>query len=191
MWAWREALFSTLRSMQMPNPVRFHIAADHDHARDAVERLFASVKQQLIAVLPNTSEILHIGATSVPGCLTKGDLDIVVRVERKDFHATEAALAARYARNSGSVRTNEFAAFEDDACTPHLGIQLTVKGGEFDVFHQFAAALRADPALVERYNELKRAHDGQPMDRYRAAKDAFVTDALRGRSAKRGDDRTE
>ena len=175
----------------MPNPDRFHIAADHDHARDAAERLFAAVKQQLIAVLPNTSEILHIGATSVPGCLTKGDLDIVIRVEREDFRVTDAALAVRYARNSGSVRTNEFAAFEDGACTPHLGIQLTVKGGEFDVFHQFAAALRADPGLVERYNELKRAHDGQPMDRYRAAKDAFVTDALRGRSAKRGDDRTE
>lgn len=115
----------------------------------------------------------------------------MVRVEREDFQVTDAAFVARYARNSGSVRTNEFAAFEDDASTPHLGIQLTVKGGEFDVFHQFAAALRADPTLVERYNELKRAHDGQPMDRYRAAKDAFVTDALRGRSAKRWDDRTE
>ncbi|WP_414531517.1 GrpB family protein [Rhodopseudomonas sp. G2_2311] len=44
--------------------------------------MFAAVKQQLIAVLPNTSELLHIGATSVPGCLTKGDLDIVIRVER-------------------------------------------------------------------------------------------------------------
>lgn len=170
----------------MPVPDRFHIAADHEHARDAAERLFAVVKQQLIAVLPKTSEFLHIGATSVPGCLTKGDLDIVVRVEREDFQATEAALAARYARNSGSVRTNEFAAFEDSACMPHLGIQLTVKGGEFDVFHRFAAALRADPALVRRYNELKRAYDGQPMDRYRAAKDAFVRDALRGVSAERG-----
>lgn len=127
----------------------------------------------------------------MPGCLTKGDLDIVVRVQREDFQAAEAALAARYARNSGSVRTNEFAAFEDETCTPHLGIQLTVKGGGVDVFHQFAAALRADPALVKRYNELKLAHDGQPMDRYRAAKDAFVTDALRLGSAERGDDRTE
>ncbi|MFT4277233.1 MAG: GrpB family protein [Rhodopseudomonas sp.] len=175
----------------MPIPDRFQIAADHHLARDAAERLFVAVQQQLVAVLPKTCELLHIGATSVPGCLTKGDLDIVVRVQREDFQAAEAALAARYARNSGSVRTNEFAAFEDETCTPHLGIQLTVKGGGFDVFHQFAAALRADPALVKRYNELKRAHDGQPMDRYRAAKDAFVTDALRLGSAERGDDRTE
>ena len=102
----------------MPLPDRFHIAAKPEYARAAAERLFAAVQQQLVAVLPKTCELLHIGATSVPGCLTKGDLDIVVRVERKDFQATEAALAARYARNSGSVRTNEFAAFEDDASTP-------------------------------------------------------------------------
>ncbi|AVT76943.1 hypothetical protein RPPS3_28800 [Rhodopseudomonas palustris] len=177
--------------MQMPLPDRFHIAADPEYARAAAERLFAAVQQQLVAVLPKTCELLHIGATSVPGCLTKGDLDIVVRVERKDFQATEAALAARYARNSGSVRTNEFAAFEDDASTPHLGIQLTVKGGAFDVFHRFADALRADPALVRRYNELKLAYDGQPMDRYRGAKDAFVTDALRGGSAEPGGERGE
>lgn len=168
----------------MAHPDLFRIAADDRHAREAAERLFGTVKQQLHAVLPATTEILHVGATAVPGCLTKGDLDMVVRVERKDFQAVEAALAARFARNPGSARTVEFAAFEDEACTPHLGIQLTAKGGAFDVFHRFAAALCADPALVNRYNALKITHDGQPMDRYRAAKDAFVADALLHASAK-------
>ena len=167
----------------MTHPDLFRIAADDRQVREAAERLFMTVQPQLLEILPATSEILHVGATAVPGCLTKGDLDIVVRVERKDFVAAEAALAARFARNPGSVRTAEFAAFEDEASTPHLGIQLTVKGAALDVFHRFAAALRADPALVKRYNALKRAHDGQPMDRYRAAKDAFVADALRSTPA--------
>ncbi|WP_315763620.1 MULTISPECIES: GrpB family protein [unclassified Bradyrhizobium] len=162
----------------MAHPDLFRIAADHRQAREAAERLFEAVKQQLQAVLPATTEVLHVGATAIPGCLTKGDLDIVVRVERKDFQAVEATLSARFARNPGSTRTEEFAAFEDEVCTPHLGIQLTAKGGALDVFHRFAAALRADPALVSRYNTLKIAHDGQPMDCYRAAKDAFVADAL-------------
>lgn len=168
---------------------RFHVAADHHQAREAAERLFASMQVQLVAVLPATCEVLHIGATAVPGCLTKGDLDIVVRVKREDFEAAEAALAARFARNSGSIQTEAFAAFEDEACTPHLGIQLTVKGGELDIFHRFVAALRADPALVSRYNALKIAHDGQPMDDYRAAKDAFVTNVLRLASSESRDER--
>ncbi|MBB1092779.1 GrpB family protein [Rhodopseudomonas palustris] len=162
----------------MAHPDVFHVATDHQQARAAAERLFAAVQQQLHALLPATAEVLHVGATAVPGCLTKGDLDIVVRVERKDFQAVEAALAARFARNPGSIGTDEFAAFEDEDRTPHLGIQLTAKGGEWDVFHRFVDALRADPDLMKSYNALKMAHDGQTMERYRAAKDAFVADAL-------------
>ncbi len=167
----------------MTQPDQFRIAADVLKARQAAERLFATMRPQLREILPATAEVLHVGATAVPGCLTKGDLDIVVRVEREDFATAEAALAARFARNPGSIRTDEFAAFEDKAATPHLGIHLTVKGAALDVFHRFAAALRADPALVKRYNALKRAYDGQPMDRYRAAKDAFVADVLRSTPA--------
>ncbi|MCJ2092532.1 GrpB family protein [Methylobacterium sp. J-072] len=140
--------------------------------------MFAVVRRTLEPVLPAATEILHVGATAIPGCLTKGDLDIVVRVEGQGFAAAESCLAARFARNDGSVRTDDFAAFEDTGRMPHLGIQLTVKDGPLDVFHRFAAALRADPELVARYNALKRAHHDHPMTLYRAAKDAFIADVL-------------
>src|SRR4030095_4363123 len=104
---------------------------------------------------PGSAEVLHTGATAVPGCLTKGDLDIVVRVDRVDFAASEALLADRFRRNTGSIRTDEFAAFEDPDRSPHLGVQLTVKGGALDDFHRFAETLRQDPLLVRRYNDLK------------------------------------
>lgn len=162
----------------MTHPDLLRLSADEQQARDAAERLFERVKRELRGILPATAEVLHIGSTAVPGCLTKGDLDVVVRVARDDFDAADTALAARFTRNLGSIRTNEFAAFEDEACTPHLGIQLTSKDGTFDGFHLFAAALRNDPALVRRYNALKLAHDGQPMDQYRAAKDAFVAEVM-------------
>ena len=107
--------------------------------------------------------MLHVGATAVPGCLTKGDLDVVVRVEPADFAAAEARLAGRFGRNAGSVRTEDFAAFAEAGRSPPLGIQLTVKGGALDIFHAFAAALRGDPALVRRYNALKLRFRGRPM----------------------------
>ena len=155
-----------------------NLAADADAARDAAEALFATVAAELKAVLPASAEILHIGATAVPGCLTKGDLDITVRVTQSDFAAADALLAKRFGRNTGSVRTESFTAFEKPDCSPHLGVQLVAKGDELDVFHQFAEALRQDPDLVRRYNELKLRFDGQPMADYRAAKDAFVRRVL-------------
>ena len=129
-------------------------------------------------MLPAAAEIRHIGATAVPGCLTKGDLDIVIRVAAEDFRQTEAVLASRFARNSGSVRTDTFSAFEDKSRAPDLGVQLTVIGGPFDVFHRFVEALLLSPRLVEDYNALKRAHDNGDMAVYRAAKDAFIARVL-------------
>jgi len=161
----------------------FHLTEDNDAAHAAADQLFAVVRSALMPILPPAAEILHVGATAIPGCLTKGDLDIVVRVEGADFAAAERCLAARFTRNEGSVRTDSFAAFEDAGRTPHLGIQLTVKDGPIDVFHRFAANLRADPELVDRYNTLKRAHHDHPMTLYRAAKDVFISDVLRSRAS--------
>lgn len=163
----------------MTHPDTFSLAPDPDAARAAADRLFAAVRRDLVARLPPSAEVLHVGATAIPGCLTKGDLDIAVRVEAADFAAAEAGLAGAFGRNAGSARTDGFAAFEDARRTPHLGIQLTVKGGALDGFHRFAEALRADPALLRRYNDLKRAHHDGPMAPYRAAKDAFVAEVLR------------
>jgi GrpB-like predicted nucleotidyltransferase (UPF0157 family) len=157
------------------------LAPDPEVARGAAETLFRMVASELAAVLPSSAEVLHIGATAVPGCLTKGDLDIAVRVDRADFPAAQALLMERLSRNVGSTRTDEFAAFEDAHCSPHLGVQLTVKGGAFDIFHHFVEALRADPVLVRRYNDLKQRFRDGPMADYRAAKDAFVGEVLAAR----------
>jgi GrpB-like predicted nucleotidyltransferase (UPF0157 family) len=144
------------------------------HAAAAFERW----RLDIAALLPESVDIQHVGATAVPGCLTKGDLDMCVRVDRADFVAADAALAARFARNDGSIRTDAFSAFAADEADPPLGVQLVVRGGELDVFVRFRDALRADPALVADYNGLKAGFDGRPMDAYRAAKAAFVEQVL-------------
>jgi GrpB-like predicted nucleotidyltransferase (UPF0157 family) len=161
----------------MSNEPAFKLV-DTERAREDAATLFDAISMSLKAVLPPTADVRHIGATAVPGCLTKGDLDVVVRVAAEDFNDADSALAARFKRNDGSTRTNAFSAFEDVSSYPHLGVQLTVVGGEFDLFHQFVEALQRSPALVREYNALKRTHDGGDMTVYRKAKAAFVEKVL-------------
>ncbi|MFM9942636.1 MAG: GrpB family protein [Hyphomicrobiaceae bacterium] len=151
---------------------------DTEQARAAALALFDSLMPLLTSRLPPSADIRHIGATAVPGCLTKGDLDIVVRVPPEDFSAAEAALSKLFARNVGSARTHDFSAFEDASRNPPLGIQLTAIGGEFDSFHHFVEALLASPQLVAAYNALKRDWNGAGMADYRKAKDEFVARVL-------------
>jgi len=150
---------------------------DAERARKQAEQLFGLTRASLQSVLP-TADIRHVGATAIRGCLTKGDLDIVIRVPAKDFAHVETVLSTRFARNTGSTRTNDFAAFEDASTDPPLGIQLTTINGPFDFFHDFVEALCASPPLVREYNALKRAYEGREMPVYRAAKCAFVKRVL-------------
>ncbi|GJE59193.1 GrpB family protein [Methylobacterium trifolii] len=152
---------------------------DPDASAAAAEALFQAVAAALRPALPGTARIEHVGATAIPGCLTKGDLDIAVRIPADDFEACRAVLAARYLGNAGSVRTADFAAFADEAVEPPLGIQLVAIGTAFDVFTRFRDRLRDEPALLAAYNALKLRHAGTAMADYRTAKDAFVADVLR------------
>lgn len=161
-----------------PTEPQFSLHTDQDAAREAAARLFQRVATELKNLLPDTAEVRHIGATAVPGCLTKGDLDLVVRVPADAFDAAERALASRFPRNVGSKRTDSFSAFEDPDTNPHLGVQLVMAGSEDDVFHLFLDALLREPDLVGAYNALKRKFAGQPMETYRQAKDAFIREVL-------------
>ena len=143
------------------------------HAHNAAQ-LYDTIRPQLAAMLPEGADIRHLGATAVAGCLTKGDLDIVVRVEPWLFLVADAALSAHYARNTGSTRSEAFSAFEDDQQRPHLGIQLVAIGSELDVFHSFAEALASSPQRLAQYNAMKSAHHGAEMAVYREAKSRFV-----------------
>jgi len=154
------------------------VLVDAEQARAKAQQLFEAMSALLAEMLPPTADIRHIGATAVPGCLTKGDLDIVVRVPADDFEAADALLASSFARNEGSTRSTTFSAFEDASSRPHLGIQLAVIDGPSDVFHLFVEALQKSPALIDEYNALKRRHDGSDMAVYRAAKDVFVERVL-------------
>jgi GrpB-like predicted nucleotidyltransferase (UPF0157 family) len=147
-------------------------------ARLAAVELFARTREQPRLSLPASADIQHTGATAIAGCMTKGDLDIVVRVEPQHFAVADQILSKRYHRNIGSLRRIDFSAFEDTAASPPLGIQLTTIGGPLDVFHLFVDALTRSTELVAGYNDLKMRHNGGSMDIYRTAKNAFIAAVL-------------
>ena len=123
----------------------FTIERDTAAAHNAAEALFASTKNSFSAMLTPDVEMLHIGATSTPGCITKGNLDIVVRVPAARFHDWKQVLSERFANNTGSASISTFTAFEDDSHKVHLGIQIVVIGSDLDFFHKFSEAMRSNP----------------------------------------------
>ena len=144
---------------------------------DRAARLYAEVEPRLRALLP-AADIQHVGSTAVPGSVTKGDLDVVVRVEPAAFAAADKLLGKHFDRNLGSDHNAEFAAFSVADTQPELGIQLVAIGGGADHFLAWRDRLVADPELRAAYDGLKTRFDGASMDAYRAAKGEFIRGIL-------------
>ena len=145
---------------------------------EAAKRLFLEVQGRIQDVLP-AAEIEHIGSTAIPGSLTKGDLDVLVRVDREGFRHADEILSRMFDRNSGSERSAVFSAFEDKSTSPDLGVQLTVAGSEVDFFVTWKDQLLSDKELLAAYDALKTKHQGRFMSDYRAAKNQFIKSNLK------------
>lgn len=145
--------------------VHFRPMEDIRHIADAE---FEKRKQQLLELMPY-ADVQHVGSTSIPGALTKGDLDIQVRVAEGEFEAAKALLRKYFRPNHEyEIWSESFASFEDyDNIDIPLGIQLTIKDSVYDEFHLVRELFRSSPELLERYNELKRSVDGRPYSEYR------------------------
>ena len=127
-------------------------------------------------------EIEHVGSTSIPGALTKGDLDVLVRVDAAGFDAAVVALRGLYAVHQPENWTATYASFADrSASDPPVGVQLAVRGSADDLlFAPFRQALIDDPALLREYNALKLSLDGADYQGYTDAKGVFVERVLAG-----------
>jgi GrpB-like predicted nucleotidyltransferase (UPF0157 family) len=122
----------------------------------------------------------HVGSTSIPGALTKGDVDLLVRVDAERFDAAVAALRSCYAVHQPENWAPAYASFADPEPTDlPVGVQLAVAGSADDLlFGAFLDALIDDPALLAEYNALKLRHDGDEYERYTGVKREFVERVL-------------
>jgi len=146
---------------------------------DEVQTLFVGLKENLASLVP-FAEIEHIGSTSIPGSVTKGDLDIGIRVSESGFAKAILLLESNYKRNEESLSTNQYQSFICPCEKHDVGLQLFIAGSIFDKrFSSWRKELIANPKLLEQYNSLKMKHDGKSMSEYREAKSKFIRSNLK------------
>jgi GrpB-like predicted nucleotidyltransferase (UPF0157 family) len=144
----------------------------------AALRSFSEIAGILSARLP-WAEIEHVGSTAVSGCLTKGDLDVLVRVDREDFDRTALALDGLLVRSPCNAATEGYVEYDYLSGGVAASVQLAVAGCWHDRrFHGLKTALLSDPDALERYNALKLRFVGRDMEDYRRAKSDLVDSLL-------------
>ncbi|WP_211747777.1 GrpB family protein [Paenibacillus sp. Marseille-Q4541] len=145
--------------------------ARNEYNDKAIE-LYWQENEKMKERLPH-ADIQHVGSSAIPGTLTKGDVDIQVRVQKEEFEEAVCVLNALYQLNEGSVQTSSFRSFYTNDTILPLGVQLTVCHSEFDVFHKFRDVLLINEGYREQYDQLKASFDGKDMESYRKAKQHF------------------
>jgi hypothetical protein len=141
----------------------------------AGRRIRDAVQARLAPVLP-PHELVLTGGSSVPGALTKGDIDLHLRVALGDFAAAVATLRGRYPVVHPEIWQDTLATFAIEAELP-TGLAVTPIGSAHDVrFRRTWALLAADPALLAAYNAVKAAGGGD----YERRKSAFFDRLLAG-----------
>jgi GrpB-like predicted nucleotidyltransferase (UPF0157 family) len=143
-----------------------------------VARLFARIE-----VLVADAELHHIGSTAIPGSATKGDIDILFRVEQSCFESVKDVLGKHFVIKQPVNWTADFASFGDDTTYGiPVGIQLVSKDSISDFFLYLRDYLLTHPEAAEEYNRIKMAHAAAGADQYWKAKDAFLAKILAARS---------
>jgi GrpB-like predicted nucleotidyltransferase (UPF0157 family) len=142
--------------------------------RQAAEREFRRCSSIIKRLIPKAA-VEHVGSTALPSGLTKGDLDIQVRVAPGDFGAARSKLESAFPLDPENVWGEGAASFKIEDAELPIGIHLTVIDGEFDTQWKYRETLAGRPDLVEEYDDLKRRFDGKSMTAYRKAKGEFFS----------------
>jgi uncharacterized protein len=124
-------------------------------------------------VLGVPGELVLTGALSVAGALTKGDVDLHLRVAPSEFDDVVERLRAAYPVGSPQSWAATLAVFELPGPRP-TGLAVTPRQSEHDLRFRLAwEALRHDPGLLAEYNALKAASAG--TEEYEARKSDFFS----------------
>jgi GrpB-like predicted nucleotidyltransferase (UPF0157 family) len=143
------------------------------HVIKTAQVVFGEEKDRIRRLIPH-ADIKHVGSTAVPGALTKGDLDLQVRVRAEDFASARDILQTHYRIHQPEKWTSTFASFMDpDENRIPTGIQLTAMDSDADFFFRARDLLVNSPIWLCRYYSLKELYEGKSMDAYREEKGRF------------------
>jgi GrpB-like predicted nucleotidyltransferase (UPF0157 family) len=155
-----------------------------DEITPVLEDHLTLISEDLYRLVPG-GEFHHNGATAIPGSLTKGDVDVLLRVDASDFATSAAALKRRFEINQPENWADVFASFKDDLSFPFpFGVQLVVKESEYDFFLFLIEYFTSDPAHLAEYNRIKQESAPLGPDEYRNAKERYLTPIVASRHRK-------
>ena len=145
---------------------------DVSAVRDIACREFSRIEAIIKELLPD-SGVEHVGSTALPQGITKGDLDIQVRVGSQMFEAARAVIGLEFVPDPDNVRGDGETSFKIDGADIPIAIHLTEIAGEFEFQWKYRDLLRNRPDLVLEYDDIKRCFAGKRMSDYRKAKAEF------------------
>jgi GrpB-like predicted nucleotidyltransferase (UPF0157 family) len=149
----------------------------------AARAVLAAERARLATLLNGEHELVLVGGSSVPAALTKGDVDLHLRVPAADFERTVAALRGVYPVVHAEIWQETLATFDVPAVLP-AGVAVTPVGSEHDVrFRESWRLLAADPELVGAYNAMKLRYRDRPEE-YERHKSAFFDTILAAHSSR-------
>lgn len=139
----------------------------------ACKDMFFKYAREIAALLPD-AVIEHVGASSIPNAVSKGDLDILVGVDGNELERAVKLLSnLGFKEKTDTLRTPELCMLESYS-GEDVAFQVVAHGPEFERLVSFRNQLRQNPELVHQYNELKISCEGWSHDDYRRKKSAFV-----------------
>jgi len=137
---------------------------------------FQHYRNKILSLIPN-AKVDHIGSSAISGAISKGDLDILVAVEKLKLEGAVIKLQSLGFRvKQDTLRTNELCMLESEL--EDVAFQVIALGSQFEMFLIFRNELLADNEKVKQYNELKRSCIGMSQDAYRAYKSKFIENVL-------------
>ncbi len=140
-------------------------------------RLYQVTRLSIAGLLPD-ARIEHVGASAIDGAWSKGDLDVCVVVcAARHTAAVELLLAHGWHVKQDTLRSDQLCMLVSNEIED-VALQVVSADSKFMFFMTFRDRLNADPALVERYNQIKQQHADAPAEQYRAAKSAFIEQVL-------------
>jgi len=142
-------------------------------------RLFQALCRQLKSMLPHHG-IEHIGASSIPGAVSKGDLDICIITPQGKLSATINTIKTLgYQEKADTLRTDQLCMLIPQSGNGDVALQVIETGSRFEFFLTFRDALRANPSWVIDYNQVKYDAAFLSEDEYRDKKADFIESILR------------
>ena len=152
-----------------------------DNLRPVLQSNLPKISARLSALLPK-AEFHHIGATAIPGAVTRGDVDVLLRVEQVDFAAAVAVLRSHFVTKQPENWREVFASFGDDSSYPFpLGVQLVVRDSECDFFLFLHEYFTSDVSHLAECNRIKTESAPHGSEEYWKAKDRFLSSILASR----------